>query len=411
MQRQQMFVVKILLQKLELPEEKCNKILKTFIDDNIKYETIINRIEDIYEVNLYLSANNYDDKSISSVIGEMLKKDIPTTKIKKINELCDEHNYTIEEKQRIVSIKSDLYVKSISNIDNRLTFYDDLKIKKEILAHPSRTNYSLRILYARINYLKDTNKYERNKETVYARRFAFENRFGMKDKDLIKKYPLPNKYKMENGKNNKYTTKEKTILNIMFKSMGLTELETRDLINKLDKKNITYEQIKKASDNIKELIDYFKNNSYNQHSINSIIANTTSKHSVSKIIETDTVLINNNYNSNQREKIEATNSKIFNINGDLLNTKIKLIKDENIPKEMISKSRVAIQSLKLTYARIRFLKSCGKKALKYVNMLFREEDRFKNKFGISNKELIKRFPITQEEYKVKTKRIRDEIND
>ena len=400
--KQQLFVIKLLLQKLGIPTEKCNELIKTFIDNDIKYETVINRIADIKQISLYLIVNNYEDRIINSIIGEMLKNDIQVSKIKRIDELCNEHNYTKEEKQILMSIKSDLYTKSISNIDSRLAFYDDFGLKKEILSHPSRVNHSLDILYARINYLKDTNKYNQNKETVYARRFSFENKFGMKDKDLVNKYPLPNKYVLEKRKNNKYTSKEKTVLTIMFKSMGLDELETKDLINKLDKKNISYEQIKKTKSNIRELIDYFKNNSYNQYSINSIVANTASKHSASKIIGTDTVLINNDYNNSQREKIEISNIQIFNLNHQLLDIKVKLIKDEQLPKNIISNSRTVIQPLELTYARIRFLKSFGKNPLNYINILFREEDRFKNRFGISNKDLIERFPIIEEKYKVKT---------
>ena len=407
MQEQQRFIIRILLQKQGLTEAESIKIIRIIECSEIEYEKIINRLADIKEIYLYLNNQNYDQKIINQIIGEMLKKEILINKIESIDKICNNNNYTIKEKQKIMSKINVLYNKSISSIDNKLAFYNELEIKKEVLMYPSRINYPLNILYARMSYLKDISKYEQYKNRIYEKSQTFEKDFRITTEELICRYPLPDRYKPKQKEYHNYTNKEKNILSIIFIKMGLTEAEAKDLINKLNEKSISYEKIKKAKDNISHLIQYFKNNSYNQDKINCIIANTAYKQSPQKIFETDKVLINNNCNDKQREQIESKNSNVFNFSEELLDKKIKLMDDENIPKELLSNCRVSFQSLELTYARIRFLKSLGKKPLEYTNILFREEHRFKNKFGINTKDLIERFPITEEKYKVKTKNIKE----
>lgn len=403
MLQSQKFTLIIKLQQLGLSNIEARSLLQSFIDNNIKYEQVINKLEDIKDINNYF-INNNERKTINNIICEMIKVNSSSKKAIQIDELLEDYNYNNYERGKLESSKIAFFNKSIDTIEKMLMFYKDFDLKKDIIMMPSRTIYTLPKLFARIMFLKEHKIYEYNKERIYSKRFTFEKNYGIKDEDLLKKYPLPNKYKIKRKMEYEYTKKQEMILKLMFCKMGLTTSESKDLIDKLKTKHLTYEQLIKSRDNIKEMIMYFRENNYKTTNINSIIASTTGKHSTKKVIKTDKILIKNDYSKGQREIIEARNSAIFNINEELLDKKITLIKDEGLSKELIKNSRTVVQSLNLTYARIRFIKNMGAHPFKYINILFREEDRFKDRFGVTTKDILEKFPIAEEKYKINQKR-------
>lgn len=403
MLQSQKFTLIIKLQQLGLSNIEARALLQSFIDNNIKYEQVINKLEDIKDINNYF-INNNERKTINNIICEMIKVNSSSKKAIQIDELLEDYNYNNYERGKLESSKIAFFNKSIDTIEKMLMFYKDFDLKKDMIMMPSRTIYTLPKLFARIMFLKEHRIYEYNKERIYSKRFTFEKNYGIKDEDLLKKYPLPNKYKIKRKIEYEYTKKQEMILKLMFCKMGLTTSESKDLIDKLKTKHLTYEQLIKSRDNIKEMIMYFRENNYKTTNINSIIASTTCKHSLKKVIKTDKILIKNDYSKGQREIIEARNSAIFNINEELLDKKITLIKDEGLSKELIKNSRTVVQSLNLTYARIRFIKNMGAHPFKYINILFREEDKFKDRFGVTTKDILEKFPIAEEKYKINQKR-------
>ena len=393
MLQQQKFCLKIKLQQLGFSGSKSADLIQSFIDNNVKYELIIDKLIDIKNVIDYFTINEYDEKYINCIACEMIKQRVNSKKVIDIDQVLQKYNYFINEREKLESSSAGIFVRNIDNFDKKLLFYDDFDIKDQIIMCPCRIRYSTKLLYARICYLKEHNKYNYNKEDIYSRKYGFETKYGIKDNELVKRYPLPSKYKSQKNSNKEYTKRELIILNLLFCSMGLTNVEAADLINKLRKKGLGYEQIIKIKDSIKELIVYFNEIHYKQNNINTIISNTACKHSSKRIIRTDSVLINNNYSDTQRELIETNNGALFNINEELLNKKIKLIKDENLPMLIIKNSRAVVQSFNLTYARISFIKSLGESPLKFVKLLFREENRFKYRFGVTSESLLEKFPV------------------
>ena len=189
--------------------------------------------------------------------------------------------------------------------------------------------------------------------------------------------------------------KEKFTLKIMLQKMGLTEQESILLIDKFEEYGFKYERIIKRKNIIYPMIDYFKKGDYSNKFMNKMISVAIKKYSAKKVLNVDTVLINNNYNIKERENIEFNNTEIFNQNKETLEKKLCYYNENNLKQIILKNPKGLVISLELSHARIELFKR--KKLSLYANVskLFEDNTKFKYDFGINSENLKRMYPLPE----------------
>ena len=172
--------------------------------------------------------------------------------------------------------------------------------------------YPISSLYAKYRYLDDQNVHRRViVDYIFNSDEMFCYEFSIPKEKLFEKYPLPDRYKIQEEVSEIYTTREKKLLNLYFLKMGLTLEETADLINKLGTQGIEYEQRKGHLEDVKTVIGHFKLQEYKQLDINTVISKTIAT-SASGLIEIDNLFDENSYSLEEKKNIEITQTSILN---------------------------------------------------------------------------------------------------
>ena len=402
MNKKEKFTLKILLQKYGVQEAASIFIVEELCNYQVDYKRAIATINDIIQVNTYFKDQRFSREDINNIIVKMLKKEIPAEKIIKIDQLFAKYNYSQEERGKIESMYFNM-PSSKEILEKRLEFYKNFKLKSAVCDSPSHIARSIRKAYARIKYLATNFPNEPySLSLLFSGDDVFKNAYEVETEILTQRYPLPTKYEIpKRRKYSKLTKQNKWVLSVLFQQMGLSPSQAMDLIDKLEEKRLNYDQIISAKESISDLINHFARNNYQSAHINSIIAATTGRISAAKVIDIDSIFTKYNYSSKDTETIEVKNILVFNHNIDLLDKKLLLFKDNSLQRAVVAYPRGLVHSLNLSYARIKHIKSKGKEPKACTNIIFKDEEVFREVFRISTKELIERYPITEAKYKVK----------
>ena len=193
MTKKEEFIIKIMLQKMELTESESIALIETFNEYRLPYDRIIKRKMNIYPLIKYLKKRGYPNDHMNKIIATAIKK-YSSKKIININEVLVNNNYTNQEIQKIEKNK-EIFTQSIDTLQNKINYFDDNNLRELTIINSKGLIISLKLVHARIQLFK-RKRISLNKENIklFESDDRFKYDFGITSNDLREMYPLPEKY-------------------------------------------------------------------------------------------------------------------------------------------------------------------------------------------------------------------------
>ena len=193
MTKKEEFIIKIMLQKMELTESESIALIETFNEYRLPYDRIIKRKMNIYPLINYLKKRGYPNDHMNKIIATAIKK-YSSKKIININEVLVNNNYTNQEIQKIEKNK-EIFTQSIDTLQNKINYFDDNNLRELTIINSKGLIISLKLVHARIQLFK-RKRISLNKENIklFESDDRFKYDFGITSNDLREMYPLPEKY-------------------------------------------------------------------------------------------------------------------------------------------------------------------------------------------------------------------------
>ena len=176
-----------------LADDLINKIIELSGID--KYEDIINRLDKIKTITAYFRKSHFDNQGINTIIAYTLKR-ASATQVIKIDNILKWAGYKVSERENIETSYLAIFKQEKADVENKVRFFKDEKLKESVAQNPKVLASKIEISYAGINFLKE--KQVRLTDQVYYLTILdsrFKDKFHTTKKQLVKRYPLPEKYK------------------------------------------------------------------------------------------------------------------------------------------------------------------------------------------------------------------------
>ena len=196
------------------------------------------------------------------------------------------------------------------------------------------------------------------------------------------------------------TKQERFVLTGMLYKCGVPAKQISKVLNYFEENRRVYGTMIKQ---IISLKDHFSDMGYDEESLSMIMSDCRLyDHSIKKIVSIEGVLEQRGYTKDEIRMVEVCSSNIFGHDRDTLDKKLLYYNDIDVKNLIVRNSKNLIQGLKLSYARVGYLKDKSAFDNDTERMrMFWTQDRFRDFFGISNESLINRYPIKEEKYLVK----------
>ena len=171
--------------------------LSAFIDyvsDKFEDTTrLINSGIKINDIVRYFKDKEYPLNLIAKIVLVSIGK-VSVEKVIKVDEMILSNGYSVFETQRVEAKDThNVFMNNPNNTSIKLSFYNDINVKEEIVKTSFRLRQPLELSFARHRFLMDRRyKLSENKSVMFLSECDFRDLFRVWNCDLIDKYPIDN---------------------------------------------------------------------------------------------------------------------------------------------------------------------------------------------------------------------------
>lgn len=192
MTQKEKFVISIMLKKYGLKNHEIDKLIEKFESRNKRYSVILRALDRLKKY--FIDTKHYDNESFSIMLTNYQIYRYSTDKINKIEQVFIDNRYSEEELKTIEVSFADVFGYDADKLNRKLEFYNDVELKQAILDKPQRLQQGLTLSYARYQFLNNNGLYKINRHTLFKEECRYIRMYGVDNKELIKRYPLPKQY-------------------------------------------------------------------------------------------------------------------------------------------------------------------------------------------------------------------------
>lgn len=181
------FVLTITLQKFGISKKDINRIIEQIDVRRTTYHLIMNSIPELQKY--FMGERKFDQQSFGKILrnGRIFHQSIE--KIKEIEQVLKDNGYSDEEIKTIETVNPVIICDATDTLDQKLSFYNQIKVKNLIINNPRHLWQSVKLTHARHEFLKAQDCYDDHQEDLFVPEVKFIDNYNVDNKTLIKKYP------------------------------------------------------------------------------------------------------------------------------------------------------------------------------------------------------------------------------
>lgn len=184
------FVINIMLQKLGIKSKDIDTLINHFETANRSYKTIIDAMTRLQDH--FIIERKYDEATICNILKDCSIYECSIDKIKTVEEIFEKRQYTFEEQKKVIGGYPSIFSYSADNIDKKVVYYNDIKIKNLMVNHSRHFIQGLDLTYARKHFLDTKMLFDERQKDLFLPEERFINIYGTEANNtkLKRRFPI-----------------------------------------------------------------------------------------------------------------------------------------------------------------------------------------------------------------------------
>lgn len=192
MSSKEKLILAVLFKQYGITPTESQKMIAQFESRMITYNVIVNALPKLKEY--FMGERNCDKESFGNILRTVRIFNQSIDKIKDIEQILRDNDYSEEEIRTIETINPVVFCDGRQTLDQKLSFYNNIRIKNLIVSNPCHLWQSLKLSYARHCFFTTIPNYDGKQQELFISEEKFIDSYGIDNKTLIKTYPIGTSY-------------------------------------------------------------------------------------------------------------------------------------------------------------------------------------------------------------------------